>query len=109
MQLIGMKREHSRDGVACMLLDPTAALGNVIGSVHGGVVATMLDVVMASAAVSAVGFSRTVVTLSLTAIYLEPGRGKLVANGEVVSPDSAVGARQFADCAATLVRTGVVP
>ena len=90
MQLLGMQREFSRDGKARMTLDPDAQLGNVIGAVHGGVVVTMLDVVMASAAVSVINFSLTVVTLSLDTSFLEPGRGRLIADGEVVKHDESI-------------------
>lgn len=38
------------------LLDARPELGNVIGAVHGGVLVTLLDVAMASAAVSLFDF-----------------------------------------------------
>jgi uncharacterized protein (TIGR00369 family) len=90
MQLLGMQREYSRAGQARMVLEPDPQLGNVIGAVHGGVVVTMLDVAMASAAVSVIDFARTVVTLSLDTSFLEPGRGHLTADGEVVTVDLRV-------------------
>jgi uncharacterized protein (TIGR00369 family) len=90
MQLLGMQREYSRAGQARMVLEPDPQLGNVIGAVHGGVVVTMLDVAMASAAVSVIDFARTVVTLSLDTSFLEPGRGRLVADGEVVRYDESL-------------------
>ena len=49
--------------------------GNVIGAVHGGVIVTLLDVVMASAAVSSRDFQRTAVTLNLDSSFIGPGRG----------------------------------
>ena len=90
MRHLGMKREFSRDGQARVTLEPAAELGNVIGAVHGGVVVTMLDVAMASAAVSCVNFTRTVVTLNLTTNFLAPGRGLLTADGHVLHHDNAV-------------------
>ena len=59
-RLLGMQRDYSEGGKAQISLDPHADLGNVIGAVHGGVVVTLLDVVMASAAVSP--WSRAVTT-----------------------------------------------
>jgi uncharacterized protein (TIGR00369 family) len=50
----------------------------------------MLDVAMASAAVSCIDFTKTVVTLNLNSSFIEPGRGALVADGEVVRRDDAV-------------------
>lgn len=89
-RLIGMRRDFSEGGKAQISLDPHADLGNVIGAVHGGVVVTLLDVVMASASVSKVDFQKTVVTLNLDTCFLEPGRGPLTAHGEVVSCDDDV-------------------
>ena len=89
-RLIGMRRDFSEGGTAQISLDPHVDLGNVIGAVHGGVVVTLLDVVMASASVSQVDFQKTVVTLNLDTCFLEPGRGPLTAHGEVVSCDDDV-------------------
>lgn len=90
MQLLGVRREFSQGGRARLVLDPRPELGNVIGSVHGGVVLTLLDVVMASAAVSRVDFARTAVTLNCDSSFLEPGRGRLTADGEVLAEDGSV-------------------
>ena len=89
-RLLGMQRDYSEGGKAQISLDPHADLGNVIGAVHGGVVVTLLDVVMASAAVSQVNFQKTVVTLNLGTSFLELGRGALTAQGEVVRCDDDV-------------------
>jgi uncharacterized protein (TIGR00369 family) len=89
-RLIGMQRDFSENGKAQISLDPHTDLGNVIGAVHGGVVVTLLAVVMASAAVSRVDFQKTVVTLNLNTSFLEPGRGVLIAQGEVVDCDDDV-------------------
>ena len=55
---------------------------NLHGSVHGGVLATMLDVAMGEAAAHTGGESP--VTVALTVTYLEPGRpGRLEATARV--------------------------
>lgn len=55
---------------------------NPHGSVHGGVLATMIDVAMGTAVSSTGGESP--VTVSLTVTYLEPGRaGRLEAQARV--------------------------
>ena len=84
MQLLGIHREFSSDGRARLVVDTRPELENLIHAMHGGVVATLVDVVMASAAVSKIGFARTAVTLNLTTSYLQPGRGRLTADGEVL-------------------------
>jgi uncharacterized protein (TIGR00369 family) len=90
MQLLGVRREFSEDGRARLVLDERPEFGNVIGAVHGGVVITLLDVVMASAAVSRRNFERTAVTLNLDSSFVGPGRGTLTADGEVMSHDDDV-------------------
>lgn len=90
MRLLGVQREYSKDGRARLTLDPQPELGNVIGAVHGGVVVTLLDVAMASAAVSRLDFTRTAVTLNLDTSFIEPGRGRLTADGEVIEQDGSV-------------------
>ena len=90
MQLLGVRREFSEGGRARLVLDARPEFGNVIGAVHGGVIVTLLDVVMASAAVSRRNFERTAVTLNLDSSFIEPGRGTLTADGEVIAHDDSV-------------------
>lgn len=80
--LLGLRRVYSEGGRARLQLPPRADLGNVIGAVHGGAVFTMLDVAMASAAVSRFDFQQTAVTMNISSSYLSPGRGMLTADGE---------------------------
>jgi len=86
-RLLGVRREFSSDGRARFVLEERADFGNQIGAVHGGVVLTLLDVAMASAAVSRRNVTHTVVTLNLDCSFLAPGRGTLTADGEVLEHD----------------------
>lgn len=97
MQLLGLQREHSAGGRARLVLPPHADLGNVIGAVHGGALATLLDVAMASAAVSARDFVQTAVTLALHTQFIAPGTGRLVAEAQWLHSDGDV-----AHCRATV-------
>jgi uncharacterized protein (TIGR00369 family) len=90
LRLLDARREFSEAGRARVVIDERPELGNVIGAVHGGVLVTLLDVVMASAAVSVFDFARTAVTLDLNTSFLEPGRGRLTADGEVVQHDASI-------------------
>ena len=90
MGLLGMQREFAHDGRARLVMEPRPELGNVIGAMHGGVVLTMLDVVMASAAVSRHDFQLTAVTLNLDSSFVGPGRGRLTADGELLTDDGSV-------------------
>ncbi|MBS7781612.1 PaaI family thioesterase [Acidovorax sp. CCYZU-2555] len=87
MALLGVRREFSQGGRARLVVDMRPELLNPTDSMHGGVVATLVDVVMASAAVSRVDFRQTAVTLNLNTSYLQPGHGRLTADGEVLSVD----------------------
>ena len=90
MKLLGVRREFSEGGRARLVLESRPEFGNVIGAVHGGVIVTLLDVVMASAAVSRRNFERTAVTLNLDSSFIEPGRGELTADGEVLFHDDSI-------------------
>lgn len=89
-RLLGVRRAFSEHGRARLTIDAQPELGNVIGAMHGGVVVTLLDVVMASAAVSLFDFARTAVKLNLNTSFLEPGHGALTADGEVVQHDESM-------------------
>ena len=89
-RLLGMRREFSERGRARFVIDARPELENVIGAMHGGIVATLLDVAMASAAVSKVDFDMTAVTLSMNSTFIRPGHGRLTADGDVLAVDDAV-------------------
>jgi uncharacterized protein (TIGR00369 family) len=89
-RLLGVRREFSQAGRARLVLEARPELENMVGSVHGGVIATLLDVAMASAAVSKVDFTLTVVTLGMHNSFLHPARGRLTADGEVLAVDAGM-------------------
>ena len=89
-RLLQMRRDFSEGGRARLSIDAREELGNVIGAMHGGVLVTLMDVAMASAAVSHVDFQRTAVTLNLTSTFLEPGRGTLSCDAHLVRTDGQV-------------------
>jgi uncharacterized protein (TIGR00369 family) len=88
--LLGWQREFGRGGRSRRVMEPRPELGNVIGAMHGGVVLTLLDVAMASAAVSRHDFRLTAVTLNLDTSFINPGRGRLTADGELLDDDGSV-------------------
>jgi uncharacterized protein (TIGR00369 family) len=100
---VALQVEPHEEGAAEVVVDAGDDHLNPNGTVHGGVLATMLDVAMGTAAATASG--EAPVTVALTVTYLEPGqpgrlvakakvrkRGKrlLVVEGEVVQGDSVV-------------------
>jgi uncharacterized protein (TIGR00369 family) len=79
---VGLQVEPGDEGTGRVVLDAGDQLLNPHGSVHGGVLATMLDVAMGTAVATAGGESP--VTVSLAVTYLEPGRpGRLTAAARV--------------------------
>jgi uncharacterized protein (TIGR00369 family) len=100
-KLLGVRREFTEGGRARLVVDQRPELLNPTMALHGGVVATLVDVVMASAAVSRIAFARTAVTLSMNVSYLAPGRGRLTADGEVLAVQDGV-----AHCQAVVTAEG---
>ncbi|GJD34592.1 uncharacterized protein (TIGR00369 family) [Methylobacterium aerolatum] len=62
--------------------------GNNLGIAHGGILCTLLDVALGTAARLTVG--APVVTLDMQTRFLNPGRGTLTAEGRVVRAGSSV-------------------
>lgn len=81
--LLGIRREFAEDGVARLVLDSRQDLTNNHHAVHGGVLMSLLDSAMSSAALSASGFTKAVVTIDMTTSFLKPGSGRLTAHAQV--------------------------
>jgi uncharacterized protein (TIGR00369 family) len=79
---VGLSVEPEGDGTSRVVVNAGDDHLNDQGSVHGGVLATMIDAAMGTAVASAGG--QLPVTVSLTVTYLEPGRpGSLEARAKV--------------------------
>lgn len=79
--LLGLRREMASAGVSRLVLDTRADLTNNFHNAHGGVLMTMLDGAMSSAALSSTNFQRAVVTADMSTQFFKPGQGRLVAHG----------------------------
>ena len=83
-RLLGLRVEPGTGaGRSRVCIDSRPELENSRGDFHGGVVASMLDAAMGVAVRSAYPGGEGATTVSLTVHYLEPGRGSLVATGNV--------------------------
>jgi len=82
LNLVGVRGESFEPGQTTVALDPRPELTNHFGGVHGGALATMLDVAMASAARS-LHPEEGAVTVSMTMNFLRSGEGRLTAAGRV--------------------------
>ncbi|MEI7611277.1 MAG: PaaI family thioesterase [Betaproteobacteria bacterium] len=82
LELLGAKSEKAAKGKARLSLELQPQLRNRYDGFHGGVIMTLLDVVMATAAVSRSDFQNTVVTVDISVSFLAPASGQLFAEGE---------------------------
>ncbi len=84
--------ESVAPGQACMRLGPSPLILNLMGTVNGGVQATLADMVCAVALCTAFDGAMPFATSDLHIRYLEPAEGEVVAEAEVVrlSPRSAI-------------------
>jgi len=85
--LLGMEVEEVGDGFATFTLEPDARMLNPIGSVHGGIAATLLDSCMGCAVHTTLAPGLGYTTAQLNLHYLrsmQPGMGRVRATGTVL-------------------------
>lgn len=85
--LLGMDVEDVDDGFASFVLEPDARMLNPIGSVHGGIAATLLDSCMGCAVHTTLPPGAGYTTAQLNVHYLramQPGMGQVRAIGVVL-------------------------
>ena len=80
----GIRRTHRENGVGRSEVDVAPELRNGAEAAHGGLIMTLLDSVMASAARSTLADDHGVLTVDMNVAFLAPGRGKLLGEGRVV-------------------------
>ena len=83
VSLVGIERHQASSGSSLSVLAPRAELLNSFGVMHGGVLMTLMDVAMASAARS-LQPDLGVVTVELKTSFMRPARGTLQARGRVL-------------------------
>jgi uncharacterized protein (TIGR00369 family) len=83
LSLVGASAPESEDGTARLVVEVDERHLNPAGTVHGGMLATLVDATMGAAVRSAVD-GEVPATSQLTLTYLRPGRpGRLVVTAEV--------------------------
>ncbi len=83
-ELLGLQYGEVANGRSEVSLPQDPRLGNSRGDVHGGAIFSLLDSACATAARSSLPAGSGCATISLTASFLTPGRGRLVAMGTVL-------------------------
>ncbi len=84
LELLGARAEHWEKGRAVVSIDVRQELTNSWKFAHGGVVMTLLDVAMGSAARTTDAQVAGIVTVNLTVSFLRPCSGLLRAEGRVM-------------------------
>jgi uncharacterized protein (TIGR00369 family) len=108
--LIGIVLSEVEEGRVLMRLTPAEHHYNTLGSVHGGVIATLLDSVMGCAAHSALPPGRGYMTLEIKVNYVRAvteATGEVTAEGRLVHAGrrSAVAEARLTDAAGKLYAT----
>ena len=81
---LGVYDRSAADGTASLQLEATEAHLNEAGTLHGGVLATLVDTAMGQAVRSSTGEDDVPATSQLTVTYLRPGKpGHLRVTGRV--------------------------
>jgi len=78
------------DGEASLMLAPSTALGNSKGDLHGGAIASMMDITLSQAVRSAYPRGVNVSTISMTVNYLAPFQGKAISHGQVIRAGGSI-------------------
>lgn len=97
--LCGIEEVGIVDGRTRLRLEVTPEVENNLGMAHGGLLTTLLDIAMGTAARTAVG--RPVMTLDMQVSFLSPGRGALLGHGRVTKAG-----RSIVFCEAEITREG---
>ena len=84
LDVLGVRDRTAEDGHARLELDATEEHLNEAGTLHGGVLASLVDTAMGQAVRSSTGEDDVPATSQLTVTYLRPGQpGHLVATATV--------------------------
>lgn len=90
LKVFGMELVESANGHAYFVQKENSDLMNVYGVAHGGVIMTLFDVALASAALSKNNFTTGIVTLDMSINFIGPGAGRLHVHGHATGGGSSV-------------------
>src|ERR1700730_4704417 len=87
---LGLQLESLGRGTCVIRLPYAKHFGNSRGEVHGGIVASLLDITLSQAVRSTLEGPTNVATISMTVSYLAPAVGMVECRGNVVREGRAV-------------------
>ena len=88
---LGIETVEMADGRTLLRFTHKPELGNRKGDVHGGVLATLVDLAMSQAIRSLRPELAGMSTINMTVTYLEPATGDLIARGRAVKVGGSIG------------------
>ncbi len=83
---LGIEVESIGDGTARLFVHLKPEQTNSFGTAHGGLIMSLMDVALTTAARSQHPDSRGVLTIDLAFSFIGAGKGKLVADARVLKP-----------------------
>ena len=87
---LGAVPEFAENGKSRITLNMRPEHKNSFGVVHGGVIMTLLDFVMAAAARSAMDHPLGAITIDMTISFLRPSVGKIAVEGTVLKSGKSI-------------------
>ena len=87
---LGVIPEYAQDGKSRISLELKPEFTNSFQVAHGGLIMTLLDFAMASAARSAAKHALGVITIDMTTSFLRPSIGKIIVEGSVLKAGKTV-------------------
>lgn len=87
---LGVVPEFAENGKSRITLNMRPEHKNSFGVVHGGVIMTLLDFVMAAAARSAMNHPLGAITIDMTISFLRPSVGKIAVEGTVLKSGKSI-------------------
>jgi len=97
MDVLNITASSAGEGWVEFALDPQAYMLNLAGTVHGGVLATLLDTALTCSLVTLLARGKACTTVDFQIRFFRPLRadtGRVVARGEVVNAGKSLGTTQ---------------
>lgn len=109
--LVGLEFQEVEQGCVVMSIMPDESHYNPLGTVHGGIIATLLDTVMGCAVHSTLRAGRGYTTLSIGVNYIRPvtiATGRITATGTIehAGRSTAIARGTVHDAGGKLMATG---
>jgi uncharacterized protein (TIGR00369 family) len=90
LKMMKLELVESSGGHSYFIQNENPDLMNVYGVAHGGVIMTLFDAALASAALSRINFTMGIVTIDMSINFMRPGAGRLHVRGHATGGGASV-------------------